>query len=269
MPTLLLPPRLNEDTEALRVTAERLPNWKAVVAPQWRLSPDFTLPESVAIYGDPLFADLAAAALDLDLLQPPLDFLPGLPERLVLRTVRLTTLAEARTVEVPAFIKPAEDKSFSAQVYNSGTELPGSNALLPDNMPVLISGIVTWAVEFRCFVRAGDIVTLSPYFRNGELAREGVTGEWITSVKERAEAAAFAQSVLKETENLPPAVVLDVGFIAGQGWAVVEANPVWASGLYGCEREAVLETLTQGIRQRSSGTESDSRFIRTRIKVEE
>ena len=43
--------------------------------------------------------------------------------------------------------------------------------------------------------------------------------------------------------DLPRATVIDVGTIAGRGWAVVEQNAAWGSGLYGCDPEQVLEVL--------------------------
>ncbi|BFV60360.1 hypothetical protein KCMC57_up54640 [Kitasatospora sp. CMC57] len=39
------------------------------------------------------------------------------------------------------------------------------------------------------------------------------------------------------------AVVVDVGLLADGGWAVVEANPAWASGGYACDPDAVLDVV--------------------------
>jgi hypothetical protein len=38
-------------------------------------------------------------------------------------------------------------------------------------------------------------------------------------------------------------VVLDVGIIRGEGWAVVEANAPWGSGVYGCDPDQVLRVV--------------------------
>ncbi len=43
--------------------------------------------------------------------------------------------------------------------------------------------------------------------------------------------------------DLPRTAVLDVGVIAGRGWAVVEQNAAWGSGIYGCDPVQVLEVL--------------------------
>ena len=42
---------------------------------------------------------------------------------------------------------------------------------------------------------------------------------------------------------IPEAVVIDVGYIANSGWAVIESNAAFASGIYGCEAAKVLPLL--------------------------
>jgi hypothetical protein len=37
--------------------------------------------------------------------------------------------------------------------------------------------------------------------------------------------------------------VIDLGYIEDRGWAVIEANESWFSGVYGCDPFAVLETI--------------------------
>lgn len=48
---------------------------------------------------------------------------------------------------------------------------------------------------------------------------------------------------LRTILDLPRAAVIDVGVIAGRGWAVVEQNAAWGSGIYGCDPQQVLEVL--------------------------
>jgi len=61
---------------------------------------------------------------------------------------------------------------------------------------------------------------------------------------EVAAARTFAESVVRSSNvDYPPAFVLDVGYIEGSGWAVVEANECWASGIYGCDPIKVLDVL--------------------------
>lgn len=167
MPTLVLPPRITPDTHAM-LAAARTAGWDALRLDSWRV-PTGLNGRDVALYGEPLFADVVAPSLGIALLQAPFDWLPRLPERYRRREVRFTTLAAARTHQQPAFIKPADDKCFPARVYARGAELPDA-AVLPGETPVLISEVVSWQVEYRCFVADRAVVTCSPYWRDGALA---------------------------------------------------------------------------------------------------
>ncbi len=57
-----------------------------------------------------------------------------------------------------------------------------------------------------------------------------------------AAAKAFIAEVGCEMD-LPRAVVVDVGLIAGRGWAVIEFNAAWGAGLNGCDPEKVLPAI--------------------------
>lgn len=266
-PTLILPPRLNNDAKAVRVAA--LDNgWKVFQATGWQIPPGLIWNEPV-IYADPLFADVAAVELTVSLRDPNADWLASLPEKHTHRLIRFATLQEARAYTGgPWFLKPAEDKSFPAQVYASASELPDENQL-PHDLPVLISEPVHWHIEVRCFVLDGQIAALSPYFRDGELAATE-DEKWPFAGDEEQEATAFATHVL-ETErlSLPSAFVLDVGIIKDRGWAVVEANPAWGSGIYGCDPAQVLPVLRRATIQRDCPlTPQERRFIRPHIQIE-
>jgi len=238
MPTLLLSARQTDDAQLL---------WRACIAADWSVMRvhGWRVPEvtdlDLALYGEPLFARHVAQTLGLNLHEPTLNWLPNLPGCWRGRDVRLTTLAEARGIAVSAFIKPADEKCFDAKVYANGTELPAPG-LLPEELPVLIQQAVAWEVEFRCFVLDRRVETLSVYWRDGLAKAED--GSWPASVGELKAAQEFCERVLAdESVALPPAVVIDVGRIRGHGWAVVESNAAWASGLYGCDPVRVLPVL--------------------------
>lgn len=263
MPTLLLPPRVTDDSVKL---------WRAAVAAGWsthrldRWRVDDVLrsipPEEVAVYGG--FFIALAEELGLALLEPPLDFLPTLGREFTQRSVRLTTLAEARRLTERAFYKPADDKTFIAKVYASGAELPAEDSL-PGALPVLVSDIVHWHVEYRCFVLEGQVATLSPYLRAGERV-ETAEGMYPAPDDESA-AAAFARRVLETHRGvLPPACVLDVGVmssaeVGSPTWAVIEANPAWGAGTYGCDPAAVLPVIRRACRPLHGLSVSDQRWL--------
>jgi hypothetical protein len=133
---------------------------------------------------------------------------------------------------------------------------------------VLISEPVTWAVEYRCFVCEGRVMACSPYWRDGALA-QAPDGSWPAPPEERAAALAFAAGLLTEPEAAcPPAFVLDVGIIAGQGWAVVEANSAWGAGIYGCEPAQVLRVLRRAVVPAQAVRPEDTRWVRPLAEVE-
>lgn len=239
MPTLILSPRYTPDSNTL---------WQVALQQGWQVERlhSYTPPEAlrdqqVAIYGEGMFVQHVAEVLNLRLHEAPLDWLATLPYQLVQRSVQVLTLAAARERSAPMFVKPAELKSFAAKVYAIGAELPDTDTYSPD-LPVLVSEPVTWRLEFRCFVLHGEVKTLSPYSQQGNF----IDAEQSQFAAETAAALQFAREVL-QTVDVPPAFVLDVGQIQDRGWAVVEANPAWAAGIYRCEPAAVLEILAASV----------------------
>jgi hypothetical protein len=236
MPTLILTPRFTEDAQALWAAASRL-GWAVERLTSWRVPEELrTVPDPV-FYVETLFGPTLAEEFGLRLLEPPIDWLPRLPKEYRKRWVYLTTLGEARKLTEPAFIKPPNDKSFPARVY-SGSQLP---AEYDDDSPVLVAEVVAWEKEFRCFVLDRKLRTLSVYLRGGELQREQ---GYAHSDAEEVEVREFVGGVLADARvDLPRSSVLDVGVIVERGWAVIEQNSAWGSGIYGCDPEQVLEVL--------------------------
>ena len=242
MPILLLSARHSEDSQKL---------WRACIATKWEVYrvngwkvPEVP-PSGVVVYGEPLVGHHIAQTLNLRLIEPPLDWLPRLPKRWRCRDVRLTTLAAARAIQDRTFVKPADEKCFDAKVYAAGADLPAPGAL-PEDLPVLVQEVVQWRVEYRCFVMDRTVATASVYWRHGALAQTA-DGTWAEDESELGEAIEFCQRVLADPEvSVPDAAVIDVGVIENRGWAVVECNAPWASGIYGCDPVDVLRVLRRG-----------------------
>jgi hypothetical protein len=256
MPTLVLPPRFTPDTIAVSHAAVKA-GWAVERLTSWRV-PEWLREQDAVLYGEPLFAAVVADELGLALLEPPFDWLPKLAVEYRRREVRFATLEEARRLQQPAFIKPADDKCFLAAVFPSGQDLPGE-AVLSKETPVLIAEPVQWDVEFRCFILERQVATVSAYLRQGELA-QSVDGSWADDRTEQARA--FAQSVVSDhSVGLPPAVVMDVGIIQGRGWAVIEANAAWGSGIYGCDPATVLRVIRRACLPRDEVTLADRSWV--------
>jgi hypothetical protein len=258
---LVFPPRFNDTARALSDAAAR-PGLRTHTLSHWRVPQDLRSHGAAHLYAGPLFADAVAAELNLALLQPADDWLPSLDQELLGREVRLTTIAAARAIRRPVFVKPPADKLFPAKVYSDGSKLPGPDAV-QDDLPVLVSDVVTFLEEYRLFVLDGAIHAASRYAVDGELD---------IAPLERADgfadmALGFAADLLgASAASLPSAVVVDVGILHVGGCflrpAVVEANMAWASGHYAADPDRVLEVVLRAGFDRSLLTERDAPFAR-------
>lgn len=259
MTTLILPPRYSVDSIALyqAATAE---SWQVERLQGWRIPEKFDTDRNFAIYGESLFGAVISDQLNLELIEPHFNWLDLLPKKFKLREIKCVNFAEAKKLDETAFFKPADDKCFPAKIYQSGKDLIEFTSL-SENTPVIISEPVKWNTEFRFFIANGEIQTFSPYSRNGELIKNA-NEEWLATIKETENAVNFCQGLIKECpDQIPPAIVIDVGEIVGKGWAVVEANPCWASGIYGCDPTKVLKTIKRACLKIGEISDSDAKWI--------
>ena len=241
-PTLVLPPRFSDDSNALWRAAIRL-GWNIERLQNWRVPESFSPAplQKVAIYGESLWANFVAQQLELRLYEPPLDWLAKLPAQFVGRSVEFGTLEQAREKSFPRFVKPAGEKAFEARVYQSAQELP-PDSQGQEPLWVLTSDVVEWEVEHRFFVLGERIETASSYWR-GEASTLGEDGEHHSLPGELEAASGFVESLLGDEQQGFAGAVVDVGLLSGFGWAVVEANPAFALGIYGCDPEKVLQVV--------------------------
>lgn len=235
--TLLISWRNTEDNQLI---------WRAAIKRGWSVERvrGIRVPEveadRILVYIESLFAPAMASQFGIKLVELTDDWLPRLPSEYRRRDVELTTLEQVSASDLPKFLKPPNEKSFPAKVYDS------VDILLADYEPttsVLSASPVEWAAEFRCFCLDGEVRTLSPYLRHGELSKlDGFSA----TEEELLDAKRFAETVLNDDRVATPrAIVLDVGTLVGSGWAVVEANAAWGSGIYGCDPDEVLNVVEQ------------------------
>lgn len=258
--TLILPPRYSVDSIALYQTASAEEGWQVERLQSWRIPETFDRERNFAIYGEALFGAVVCDQLGLSLIEPPFSWLSNLTENYTLRKIQFLKFQDALEYNRTAFFKPADDKCFPAKIYQSGAELSMFTSL-SENTPVIISEPVKWNSEFRFFISDNEIKAFSPYSRNGELIKNE-NDEWLAKPEESKKAVEFCQKLIEESaENIPPAVVIDIGEIEGRGWAVVEANPCSASGIYGCEPSNVLQVLERACLKTNQIREEDSKWI--------
>jgi hypothetical protein len=240
MPALILSSRFTSDSQILRRVAQRL-GWETVRLersrlPDWFEAPDF----EIGLFYTAPHAFAVAQELSRSLLACDPAWITRLPSEALHRRVRLMKLREAQDLPGRWFVKHSVAKRFPASIYETPSLRAATSTLSPDTL-VHVAEPVEWTREYRCFVLEGKVVAASAYRRDGRVVKGpgetlGATGA------ELDDARSFATSAMASQDN-PPAFVLDVGTIRGQGWAVVEANECWASGIYACDPEPILHTL--------------------------
>ncbi|MEU7283431.1 ATP-grasp domain-containing protein [Streptomyces sp. NPDC045431] len=219
----------------------------------------------VHYYGGPRFAAAVVDDLGIALLEPADGWLTALPYAYTLRRVVQATLGEARQLTRPAFVKPPSDKSFPAAVHADGSRLPYGRPGEPaPDTPVLVSDVVTWAVEFRLFILDGEVRTGSQYATFGRLDVAPLDGH-----RHRAAVLDFAAGLLAACgDTLPSAVVVDVGLVTApdpggaEGWAVVEANMAWFSNCYAADPDRVLDVVLRSAGPRTRLAASDRAWVK-------
>ena len=264
-PLVILGPRATDDSVRIWQAALEI-GWRTQRLPSWRVpAPLIEADNEVMIYGEPLFAEAVADQLERVLLEPPPDWLVMLPAPYRKREVSLRTLDQARQIVPPIFVKPAEGKVFEPAVVTRGVGLPPVDQV-DGALPVLCSDPLTFLLEVRCFINGRRIRAASPYWRNGALA-QSPSGGWPFLHDEESNALAFVGTVLADdTVELPHAFVLDVGLTEERGWVVVEANPCWGAGLYGCDPVAALSAMRGALKPRNSMSSYDWKWTSPRIR---
>jgi hypothetical protein len=159
----------------------------------------------------------------------------------------LETAADCALWSGPVFAKPAEIKRerLPAAVYtDAGTFARAASAGLLPSSAVVLSALVRFTAEFRCFVAPGPdgsptVVAACAYLVDGQTWD---FWERADQAPDPSEAAAFAQLVVDDVVG-PPGFVLDVGRLADGSWAVVEPNASWSSNPYHCGPAGVVASI--------------------------
>src|SRR6266851_7505760 len=105
MPTLILTPRFTDDAQTLWRSALKL-GWNVERLTSWQIPEDLRHALDPALYVEGLMGPTLAEQLGIKLIEPPVDWLPRLPEEYRKRWVRLSTLGQMRSSADRAFVKP-------------------------------------------------------------------------------------------------------------------------------------------------------------------
>jgi hypothetical protein len=216
----------------------------------------------VIFYGVTDKARAVASHFHLALLEPPLDLLARLPVEFRRRAVEFGRFGDLGRLKRPTFVKPADalNKTFDPGIYTSARDIRAPKGVAADS-PVLLAEPVECSAEYRCFVREGELAAWSPYVSFGRPVWKPF-GPGTLAAQAPANLLSFCRRLFSQSAvSFPPAFVMDVGLIDDRGWAVVEFNPVWCSGVLGADPGKVLAVLERACQDERRLSEVDRRWV--------
>lgn len=258
MPTLVLSSWSLPASRAL-AEAARKAGWHAY---SFEDSPEIKPHANVVFYGGTDHALGIVTRFHLALLEPSFDLLAKLSLEFRCRAVEYARFCDLTRLKASIFVKPADalNKSFDAGIYASVQDIRGYQRV-DRQTPVLVAESVEWSAEYRCFILNGKVAAWSPYisfarpiwkpFGPGTIPEE-VPGN-VQSFCERL----FSRAKV----SFPPAFVMDIGVIEDRGWAVVEFNPAWCSGVLGADPKKVLAVLARACQDERRLTSGDQCWV--------
>jgi hypothetical protein len=221
---LLIPDKPDVERDAAAKSFERCGGVVHRIGRFW--DPPRFEPSTVRVYGTDSFCLVLQQKLGITLCSPSDDLLLQVPTKFLNRQITSQTLGEILPSRFPSFIKPVTPKQFRGALYESNDALATECRGLPPDTLAFASEPVNFTAEARTFVMDGLVLDAAVYDGNPEAAG----------------AATFVED-LTNSMPLPRAVVVDVGFIDGRGWAVIEFNAAWGAGLNGCDPDKILPAI--------------------------
>lgn len=234
---IALSPIYTEDSNNLKKASLNSPYELNRFNAKWNVPEEFRS-DVIAVYGEDIYSEIVAEQCNLTLTKPKDNWLAGISEEFTKRKISYGQLNDFINEE-NIFIKCSDFKSFKAGVYHKVTDIKGFDTIDP-SAAVFTSEVVEWELEVRCFVLHHEIKTYSSYWRNNSFDTNSLSETEKNDMLEF-----FKKFIEKYSTTLPNAIVLDFGIIKGKGWALIEANPAWCSGLYACDAEKALEVIVE------------------------
>lgn len=221
---LLIPDKPDAERDALAAAFARHGGMIHRIGRFWD-PPSFD-PATVRVYGPDSFCLVLQQKLGFALCTPDDELLLRTPSSFLQRHLVRQTLGGVASMHFPAFIKPIMPKQFRGAVYPTSDALMEECLGLGPGTVVFVAEPVRFTAEVRSFMLDSRVLDAALY--------EGAA--------EVADAAKFV-TTLTQAVPVPRVVVVDVGFIAGRGWAVIEFNAGWGAGLNGCDPEKVWPAI--------------------------
>lgn len=154
-------------------------------------------------------------------------------------TGSLSEIPEGATL----FAKPAEakiDAMIAGKYTAAEVRLICEKEAVPENTQFQwTDSLLSINHEHRFYVRNGEIRTGSPYLIDGIVYHDEILSPFYDEALKAAKETAKALG-----DNQPVAYTLDMGRDEKTGkWIIIEANPAWSSGIYGCDPVEVINVL--------------------------
>lgn len=154
-------------------------------------------------------------------------------------TGRLSEMPEGKLL----FAKPAEakiDAMIAGKYTAAAVRLICETERVPENtLFQWTENVLSINHEHRFYVCNGEIRTGSPYLIDGIVYHDDMISPYYDQALKAAKEAVHVLG-----DNQPPAYTLDMGRneVTGE-WIIIEANPAWSSGIYGCDPVEVINVL--------------------------
>lgn len=234
---IALSPIYTDDSNTLKKASLNSPYELNRFNAKWNV-PEAFRADVIAVYGEDIYAEIVAEQCRLTLTKPDDNWFSRISETYTKRKISYGPLKNFVHKE-NIFIKCSDFKSFKAGVFNQAKNIRGFDSLDPEMM-VFTSEVVEWELKVRCFVLHTEIKKHSSYWRNNAFDTSPLSGTEQTAMH-----AFFNNFIQQYAGTLPAAIVLDFGIIKRKGWALIEANRAWCSGLYACDAEKALEVIVK------------------------
>jgi hypothetical protein len=235
----VIAPTVDEDTLYLAKSAEAI-GYNVIVAPSgWGLPSDLRGKPGM-VYGPKMFCEVIASQMDWRLLSTHPNWITTLPKNFVNREVYFTSVRDARKETSEKYFKLTDIQHFPASVRASGKELP--NHEIYNDSPILVSDVMRFTSEYRCFVKNRKAITACCYSKLKEV-------EVKNNYNFNHDIVIKFINLLLEDGKVPcvPGMVIDIGKYGIDKYAIIDSKPAYSSRLFGCEPIAMLDAIRASV----------------------
>lgn len=222
--TLLVPDKPDVERDAVATAFEASGGTVTHLGRFW--DPPPMAAQTIRVYGNETFCLVLQEKLGLTLETPSDDLTTKVDAEFLRRRLCKSRLDDVLGATFPLFVKSLVPKQIPSRVYGSAQELAAASVGMEPETELIVADPVNFSAEVRAFVLDGVILDAALYEGDAPLAA----------------ARDFIRRLLA-TVRLPRTVVIDVGLLPDNGWALVEFNSAWGAGLNGCDALLVLPAI--------------------------